>query len=399
MRFKFARSSGSDIVPPRGAEIAVLASSYVRRMPWFVVISTCALSAMGLAAIARGDQLAGAGQLWSRHLEWNLLAAGALFAATLPHYRLLRHVGYPVFFGCLLLLAAVFFTPARNGAQRWIPLGPIAFQPSELTKLAFIVALAAYLVHRQSYRQMKGLLVPFVIALIPVALILREPDLGTSLVFLPVLFAMLFAAGARVRHLALIELLAVPVLPIMWTGMSAEQKSRIVTLFVQRDGGPAPTGDGYHLHQSKQVLAMGGVRGSQFSGPMIDDPQAYHLPASRTDFVYCLVGERFGLIGACATLMLYLALFAAGLKIAAGTREPFGRLLAVGVVTLIATQTVINTGMTVGLMPVTGITLPLISHGGSSLITTAVALGLLLNVGLRPGYEVAGEPFQFAEES
>jgi rod shape determining protein RodA len=139
------------------------------------------------------------------------------------------------------------------------------------------------------------------------------------------------------------------------------------------------------------------VRGSQFNGATIDDPQAYHLPASRTDFVYCLVGERFGLIGSCTTLLLYLALFAAGLRIAAGSREPFGRLLAVGVITLIATQTIINTGMTVGLMPVTGITLPLISHGGSSLITTAVALGLLLNVGLRPGYEVAGAPFRFAE--
>ncbi|HET6323515.1 MAG TPA: FtsW/RodA/SpoVE family cell cycle protein [Planctomycetaceae bacterium] len=377
----------------------MLASSYVRRMPWFVVIWTCALAAMGMAAIARGDQLESAGRLWSRHLEWNLLAAAALFAATVPHYRLLRLVAYPCFFGCLLLLAAVFLTPPRNGAQRWIPLGPLAFQPSELTKLAFIVALAAYLVHQQSYRKLQGLLVPFVIALVPVGLILREPDLGTSLVFLPVLFAMLFAAGARVRHLALIVVLAIPVLPLMWTGMSAEQKSRIVTLFVQRDGGPAPTGDGYHLHQSKQVIALGGVRGSQFNGTTIDDPQAYHLPASRTDFVYCLVGERFGLIGACATLVLYLALFAAGLRIAAGTREPFGRLLAVGVVTLIATQTIINTGMTVGLMPVTGITLPLISHGGSSLITTAVAIGLLLNVGLRPGYEVAGEPFSFAAEA
>jgi cell division protein FtsW (lipid II flippase) len=375
----------------------VLASSYVRRMPWFVLIWACALSAMGLAAIARGDELAGGGQLWSRQLEWILLSACALFAATLPHYRLLRHVCYPLFGGCLVLLVAVFLTQPRNGAQRWIPFGPIAFQPSELTKLAFIVALAAYLVHQRSYRELKGLLVPFVIALVPVGLILREPDLGTSLVFLPVLFAMLFAAGARVRHLVFVVLLAIPVLPMMWMGMSAEQKSRIVTLFVQRDGGPTPTGDGYHLHQSKQVISLGGVRGSQFNGATIDDPQAYHLPASRTDFVYCLVGERFGLIGSCTTLLLYLALFAAGLRIAAGTREPFGRLLAVGVITLIATQTIINTGMTVGLMPVTGITLPLISHGGSSLITTAVALGLLLNVGLRPGYEVAGAPFRFAE--
>jgi cell division protein FtsW (lipid II flippase) len=181
--------------------------------------------------------------------------------------------------------------------------------------------------------------------------------------------------------------------------MSAEQKSRIVTLFVQRDGGPAPTGDGYHLHQSKQVLALGGVRGSQFSGTTLDDPQAYHLPASRTDFVFCLVGERFGLVGGCVTLTLYLLLFASGLHVAAGTREPFGRLLAVGVVALVATQTIINTGMTVGLMPVTGITLPLISHGGSSLLTTALAIGFLLNVGMRPGYEMTADPFRFARGS
>jgi rod shape determining protein RodA len=375
----------------------MLSSAAVHRIPWSVLIWTVGLMAIGLAAIARGDELAGGGEIWPRQLLWIALALAAMTAGALGHYRLLREISYPLFFACLVLLALVYLTPARNGSHRWIPLGLFDFQPSELTKLAFIVALAAYLVHQRSYRELKGLLVPFVIALVPVGLILREPDLGTSLVFLPVLFAMLFAAGARVRHLVFVVLLAIPVLPMMWMGMSAEQKSRIVTLFVQRDGGPAPTGDGYHLHQSKQVISLGGVRGSQFNGATIDDPQAYHLPASRTDFVYCLVGERFGLIGSCTTLLLYLALFAAGLRIAAGTREPFGRLLAVGVITLIATQTIINTGMTVGLMPVTGITLPLISHGGSSLITTAVALGLLLNVGLRPGYEVAGAPFRFAE--
>jgi rod shape determining protein RodA len=192
--------------------------------------------------------------------------------------------------------------------------------------------------------------------------------------------------------------LGIALLPLLWMGMSAEQKSRIVALVIQRDGGPAPTGDGYHLHQSKQVLALGGVAGSSMSGTLLDDPEAYHLPASRTDFVFCLIGERFGLLGASATLMLYALLFAAGLRIAAGTREPFGRLLAVGIVALLATQTIINTGMTVGLMPVTGITLPLVSHGGSSLLTTALALGLLFNIALRPGYEVSPDPFRFADE-
>ena len=377
----------------------MLARVAVHRVPWSVLIWTVGLMAIGLAAIARGDELAGGGEIWPRQLLWIGLALVAMAAGALWHYRILREISYPLFFGCLVLLALVYLTPLRNGAHRWIPLGLFDFQPSELTKLAFIVALSNYLIHRRNYRKLHGLLVPFLIALVPVGLILKEPDLGTALVFLPVLFAMLFAAGARPRHLALMLVLGVAVTPLMWMGMSAEQKSRVVTLFVQRDGGPAPTGDGYHLHQSKQVLALGGVHGSQFSGTMLDDPQAYHLPASRTDFVFCLVGERFGLIGGCATLLLYLLLFASGLRIAAGTREPFGRLLAVGIVALIATQTVINAGMTVGLMPVTGITLPLISHGGSSLLTTALALGFLLNVGMRPGYEMTADPFRFARNS
>ncbi|MFQ5732444.1 MAG: FtsW/RodA/SpoVE family cell cycle protein [Planctomycetaceae bacterium] len=186
--------------------------------------------------------------------------------------------------------------------------------------------------------------------------------------------------------------------PAWGVGRSAEQKSRVVTLFTQRDGGPVPTGDGYHLHQSKQVLALGGLWGSEVNGAAIADPAAYHLPAARTDFVYCLVGERFGLLGTSLALFLYFVLFARGLTIAAATREPFGRLLAVGIVSLIATQTIINAGMTVGLMPITGMTLPLMSYGGSSLLFTCLALGLLMNVGMRPGYEVGPDPFRFGEK-
>jgi cell division protein FtsW (lipid II flippase) len=129
----------------------------------------------------------------------------------------------------------------------------------------------------------------------------------------------------------------------------------------------------------------------------LDDPDAYHLPAGQTDFVYCWVGERWGLWGALFTLGLYAMLFTSGLSIAAATRDPFGRLLSVGVVTLLAAQTIINTGMTVGLAPIVGITLPLMSYGGSSLIATCLALGLLINVGLRPGDRLNPEPFAFRD--
>ncbi|MEX0703844.1 MAG: FtsW/RodA/SpoVE family cell cycle protein [Planctomycetales bacterium] len=368
------------------------------RIPWTIVACAAALMLLGLSGIVRGDELSGQGDFFSRQLVWIALSVPAMFAVTLVPYRVLRPWSYLLFAANLLLLALVYAMPAKNGAHRWIPLGLFDFQPSETAKLTFIMALAHYLMHRRNYRRLTGLLVPFLLTLVPVGLILREPDLGTSLVFLPVLFAMLFAAGARPRHLAFVGLLGTATLPALWMGMSAEQRSRVVSVFAQRDGGPAPPGDGYHLHQSKQVLALGGGWGSEFQGMPLDDALAYHLPAARTDFIFCLVGERWGLAGCAATLAAYVVLFAQGLRVAGGTREPFGRLLGVGIVALLATQTIINTGMTVGLMPITGLTLPLMSYGGSSLLATCAALGLLLNVGMRPGYEITPEPFRFASE-
>jgi len=294
-----------------------------------------------------------------------------------------------------VLLVAVFFFPARNYSHRWIPLGVADLQPSEAAKLAYILTLAHYLRYRSSYRHLLGLAAPFLITAVPVVLILREPDLGTSLLFFPVLFAMLFAAGARFRHLLGVGVMGVALLPALWMAMSAEQRSRITAVFTQADGGPAPPGDGYHLHQSKTILALGGAWGSELSGLPVCDESAYRLPAARTDFVFCLIGERWGLWGALGVFGLYAILLGRGLCVAAATQEPFGKLVAVGIVSLLGTQVIINTGMTVGLMPITGLTLPLLSYGGSSLLTTCLALGLVMNIGLRPDFEVEGEPFRF----
>jgi len=367
------------------------------RIPWMVVACVAALLVIGLTGIERADQVSEGQDLFSRQVTWALLGIPALVLAAAVPYRRLRAYSYLSLAATLPLLILVFWMPARNGARCWIPLGVFDLQPSELAKLAFILALSQYLMFQDNYRRLVGLIPPFLVALIPAGLILKEPDLGSAMLFLPVLFAMLFAAGARPRHLLLVILLGVLSLPAFWWGMNAEQKSRITTLFAQVDGGPAPQGDGYHLHQSKLVLSLGGLWGSEVDGMPIDDPNAYHLPASQTDFVYCWVGERWGLWGALSTLGLYGLLFTRGLSIAAATRDPFGRLLAVGIVALLAAQTVINTGMTVGLAPIAGITLPLMSYGGSSLISTCVALGLLINVGMRPGDRLNPEPFAFRD--
>jgi cell division protein FtsW (lipid II flippase) len=372
-------------------------SHWSTRTPWLMIAAAIGLMLIGLTGIERSDLLIGSDHL-SRQMFWIVLAIPTMMIATKYPYREMRHISLPLFFLCLGFLVLVFFMPVQNGSHRWIPMGVLNVQPSEFAKLTYIMALSHYLMYRQNYRRLTGLIVPFLLTLVPVGLILKEPDLGTSLVFLPILFAMLFAAGARVRHLALIVFLGVCTLPALWIGMSAEQKSRVVTLFLQEDGGDLPTGDGYHLHQSKQVIALGGLSGSEISGMPIDDPRAYHLPAGRTDFIFSLISERWGVTGSLLTLAFYFILFWQGLKISKSTKEPYGRLLCVGIVSMLAAQSIINTGMTVGLMPITGLTLPLVSYGGSSLLSTSFAIGLMINVALHPGYEIGSEPFRFAPD-
>jgi rod shape-determining protein RodA len=370
--------------------------SWYHRFPAVIVLAALALIVVGLSAIARGDELYNLGEFAPRQQLWAAMGAVVFLVASVWPYQRLRWISYPIYGVCLLLLVLVFFMPAKNYSHRWIPLGLMDFQPSEIAKLAFIAALARYLMNRESFRTWRGLVIPFLMALIPIALILKEPDLGTALLFLPVLFAMLFAAGAKARHLAAVAMLGVLASPLLWMEMSAEQKSRIVSVFTQKTGGEAPRGDGYHLHQSKTVLALGGIFGSEMTGMPIQSRRVYHLPESRTDFVFCLVGERWGLLGCLTVLILYCVLFARGLLIAGKTRDPYGRLLAVGIVALIGSQVLINTAMTIGLLPITGMTLPLMSYGGSSLLTMCLALGLLVNIAMRPMTDAVGEPFQFA---
>jgi len=368
-----------------------------QQTPWLIVVSAAALFLLGLSGIARADDLSDGMDLASRQLVWGMLSLPVLILAAGIPYRTIKPFSYGLFTMTLPLLVVVFFMPARNGARCWIPLGFFDMQPSELAKLTFILGLSFYLMHRDNYRRLPGLIAPFLIALVPMGLILREPDLGSAMVFPPVLFAMLFAAGAQRKHLLLVLLLGAALTPVFWKAMNAEQRSRITALFTQVDSGPNPLGDRYHQHQSKLVISLGGVWGSEVAGMPVQDPSAYRLFAGQTDFVFCWVSERWGLWGGWLTLGLYAILFVRGLMIAGQTRDPFGRLLAVGIVTQLATQTVINAGMTVGLMPIAGITLPLMSYGGSSLLSTAVSLGLLINVGLRPGYEIGNEPFAFRD--
>jgi cell division protein FtsW (lipid II flippase) len=368
----------------------------MQRFSWSLLLVTLALIALGCVGIARSEELAaGSGAYAKRQMVWAAVSLVAMLVVSLTNYRLLCRISYGIFALSLGLLIAVYFFPAIHGAHRWIRLGPVSLQPSEFAKVAFVLALARYLMYRENHRRFTGLFIPLAVTMAPVLLILREPDLGTALVFLPVLFCGLYFAGARGIDLSRLILCGLLTVPLLWTQMSREQKSRVTALFEQNAPGEKPTSDGYHLHQAKQMLALGGVKGSYLMGDAVDDRAVYHLPEDHTDFIFTVLCERFGFLGGGGVLLLFVVLVWKGLAVAESTREPYGRLVASGVASLFAVETIINTGMTVGLLPITGLSLPMVSYGGSGLLAHAVAVGLLLNIGLNPGYEVGKEPFRF----
>ena len=372
----------------------------LKRFPWMLCGVCLAITGLGLCGLVRADELYGRSQLIERQIVWLMMALPLMLAIALAPTHWLRAVSVPAYIVSALLLVVTLFMAPINGSRRWIPLGLFDFQPSEPARLAFVLTLASYLMYRDKHRTLKGLVPPLVLAMVPMLLIMKEPDLDTAVLYIPVLYFMLFAAGAKTRHLVMVTVMGVACLPILWTQMSAEQQSRLVSVVIQRDGGLAPTGDGFHLHQSKQVLALGGFWGSMNQEePPIDDPSAWQLPASRTDFIFVMIGEKLGFPGCVAVMILYSILIWRSLLIARRTQDPFGRLVITGVVTLMSVQTILNTGMTVGLLPITGTTLPLCSYGGSSLLTTYAAIGLIMNIEMHRSYDVAGQPFVFRSES
>ncbi|HYO11350.1 MAG TPA: FtsW/RodA/SpoVE family cell cycle protein [Tepidisphaeraceae bacterium] len=297
--------------------------------------------------------------------------------------------------------------PVINGAHPWIKFGSFSLQPAELMKIGFVMVLARYLRYRSNYRTLKGLTAPFALALVPVALIMKQPDLGTALTFIPALFAMLYVAGAKLWHLAAVVGMGVAVAPVMWLAgpepdgpglpgfkylpamVKSYQRERVYAMF--SDDAKTLREKGFQQKHALIAFGSGGVTGKGVG----DIEVGRHVPEAHNDMIFALIGEQFGLFGAAAVLGAYAVLFAAGIEIAGSTKEPFGRLLAVGVVSLLAGQTFLNIMVTLKLMPVTGVTLPFVSYGGSSLLASFMAAGLLLNIGQNRPFVIARDSFEY----
>jgi rod shape determining protein RodA len=331
----------------------------------------------------------------SRQLRWYGVGFLAGTVALLVPYRRVLDRAYLLYaLGLLLLLLVFVIGVSVKGARRWIDLGPARLQPSELMKVATVVVLARYIRFRDDQRTLRGLAIPFLLAGVPMFLILREPDLGTALLFVPLLFSVLYASGARPKHLALVVAMGVVSSPVVYFfGLRDYQRQRVEAfLFREELTEVQKRQEGWQGEQARLAVASGGVFGHGFAeGPQ---NQTGAVPEHQTDFIFTVLAEEWGLPGLALLVGLFWMLFLFLADLARKCRDPAGKILVTGVLVLLAVQAYVNLAMTVGLGPITGVPLPLVSYGGSSILTTFVALGLALNVGARPGMDFGAEDFR-----
>ncbi len=306
----------------------------------------------------------------------------AMTVAMLFDYRLLRLVAPVAYVGfvLLLLLVQTGLGTRALGAQRAFSVGGFQISPSLFMRAVLIVTLAAYLSGKQGSPRFSRVLGAVVLAAIPILLVLKQPDIGTSIVLATILLAELVIAGVRARHLVVLALIAViGVFGVLQTHMIKDWQLRRLTVFLDPTNNTLSAA--YNLHQSEIAIGSGGVDGRGYLKG--SQTNLAFVPEQQTDFIFTVVGEEFGFVGAIVLLMLFLLVLWRAYRIALTSRDPFGTYIAVGVAAMFTIQIFINVGMTIGIMPITGIPLPFISYGGSALIADFIGIGLLLNVHMR----------------
>lgn len=356
----------------------------VQYFDWGLLGLTVVIGCIGLATLysaVTAETPSPQKVLFFKQLIWFAIAMAAMVASFMFNYKLLDRWSQPIYTICILLLICVLvFGKYVGGSKRWLILGPISIQPSELVKIAVIAVLARYY-SKDAYTRgftLRELIRPFILTMIPILLIVKQPDLGTAMLI--VLIAGTMTVFVKIERRSLISLIVSSsiIIPMIWFFLKEYQKQRIlVFLDPDRD----PLGAGYHIIQSKIAIGSGMIGGKGFLKGTQN--ALSFLPEEHTDFIFSVLAEEWGFIGSIVLILLFLVLIFWGLNVAIACREPFGTILAVGITAMIFWQVFINIGMAMGLMPVVGVPLPFISYGGSSALTIAIGIGLLLNVSMR----------------
>jgi rod shape determining protein RodA len=332
-------------------------------------------------SVEQGQTVLSGGTTFVRGLMWTGIALIAFVITTAFDYKWLKTFAWPLYLLQIgLLLGTLAIGHGVGGASRWISFGPFDFQFSELAKILMIVVLANYLGARQGrLRSLPSILGACLLVVPPFILVMLQPDLGSSLVLLAILVGMLFMSGASLFWLFAIPATILPMLPLIWTYVLRDYQKQRITAFLN----PATDtqGAGYQLNQSVMAVGSGGPFGKGLTNGTQN--QASLLPVQESDFVGAIYLEELGFIGAMILLILFGALLWRLLVAGWRSKDPFGMMFASGLASMILFQLVVNLGMVIGIMPITGIPLPFISHGGASLISLAVGLGIVQSINIR----------------
>jgi rod shape determining protein RodA len=361
-------------------------------LPWGTVALVFAIAIIGLATVYSATYTSkGPSPLYFKQLVWVAIGLLVMFLSIIVDYHTVGRYAYVLYAVSLLLLLLVMAIGKTGmGAQRWLAIGPFAFQPSEFAKLSLTLALARYFAEdpKRGGYGLRDLAVPGAMVMVPLVLVLKQPDLGTALVLLLTSSLVVMIAGIRVRSVIAVLLvgatiasavfLVPPVQHRIWGKLKPYQQNRI-RAFV--DPSSDPLGSGYHANQSKIAVGSGQITGKGFRKGT--QSQMAFLPERHTDFIFAVISEERGLIGAGLLVLLYLVLLLVGVDTAKNAKDRLGALMAGGIVSMISLYVFINVGMAVGLVPVVGVPLPLVSYGGTSIIATFLAFGLLLNIQMR----------------
>ena len=362
-------------------------SNILRRMDWSMIFAMAMLLIAGIffiySAVNRNDDLPVA-PFYEKQMVWALVGLAFFLLLVLIDYHRFRDAAWGLYVVGMILLILVLIPGVGKkvyGAYRWLNLFGVQVQPSEFGKLATVIVVARFLGRPgRDVRTWKCLFQVLMIVAVPFLLIFKEPDLGTAMMLLPVSFFMMFVAGVPVKFLGTLVGIGLLLMPFGWFGLDDYQKERILVFF---DAGRDPLGAGWNKIQSEIAVGSGGFSGKGYLNGTQNVLGFLPRTVAPTDFIYSVIAEEMGFLGSLGLLALYSLVLAAGTRAALEARDKMGRMLAVGVTSLLFCHVFVNIAMTIGLLPITGLPLPLISYGGSFMVSTMIGLGIVQSVYVR----------------